>query len=79
MAHVLLSSVERREPLTDAETVRLGRLLSHRLGLHQVAFPDAANASVLLRDCRPEDIPQGVSDDVAKVLGPFEASVTEEW
>ncbi len=71
MADLRLQAIERTTRLTNAETVRLGRLLTHRMGPTSVDFPDGTvRPVVVLRDCA-DDLPAPIADKVREVLGPF--------
>ncbi|HEY8112532.1 MAG TPA: hypothetical protein VII16_06650 [Actinomycetes bacterium] len=67
-----LVSRGRSQPLTDAETVWLGRILTRTLAVHQVSYPwDTPTVIVQLHDFAGP-LPEGVVEKVAAVIGPFD-------
>ena len=66
-------------PLTNAVTVRLGRVLTHRMGLLHIHFPDRTpRPQVALRDCAA-GIPAVVAEKVREVHGEFTVTRFNPW
>jgi hypothetical protein len=65
----------RRDPLTDAETVRLGRRLVRLLGVEHVSYPDDATPVVVQTWDAREPLSQEAAAAIEDVLGPFDVFV----
>lgn len=70
-----ITADQRAERLTDDETVRLGRLLTHSLGVIHVYYPeDTATVALGIRDyC--ETLTSRLADLVQAIIGPFSERV----
>ncbi len=77
MTKLRLISRTRAGRLTDAETVRLGRLLTHSLGAVHVSFPDDTPTAVAIAHGYGEELPPGMTPAVAELLGEFDQVVAE--
>ena len=69
-----LTAKERTERLTDDETVKLGRLLTHLLPTDRVWFPDDTQTVAVVARDHAEVLAPGVRERVAAILGDFEES-----
>jgi hypothetical protein len=67
----------RHEPLTDAETVGLGRRLVSLLGVKHVSYPDDATPVVVQIWDAQEPLSEEAADAIADVIGPFDVSVVD--
>ena len=65
-------SRRRREPLTDAETVQLGRRLVRHLGVEHVSYPDPEPFVVVQIWGTHEALPEVAEAAIEKVIGPFD-------
>ena len=68
----------RQEPLTDAETVRLGRRLVALLGVEHVSYPDGHPTTVVEIWGAREPLRQEATDTIEAVIGPIDVSVMEK-
>lgn len=80
MAKVGLKVVSRgrREPLTNAETVRLGRRLASLLDVKHVSYPDGAPTVVVEIWGAREPLPHEATTVIEDVIGPFDASAVSD-
>lgn len=69
-----LTSKERTQRLTDAETVKLGRLLTHFLPTDHVWYPEDTDTVVVVARDQSEPLAPPVHAAVAEILGDFEES-----
>jgi hypothetical protein len=82
MPHVAKSGLKavsraRHDPLTDAETVRLGRRLVGLLGVEHVSYPDDATCvEVVIWDAQGP-LSNEAAAAIEAVIGPFDVSVVE--
>lgn len=77
MPDLRLTSRERTDRLTDAETVRLGRLLTHSLPADHVWLPDDSDTVVVIAGNQWEPLAPGVRAAVAEVIGEFDEAFDE--
>ena len=75
MPDLRLVARRRVEALTNDETVRLGRLLTHSLGVIHVSFPEEAGRATAVAHNYSEHLPPGVVPLVEDVLGEFDAEI----
>lgn len=69
-----LTSKERTDRLTDAETVRLGSMLTRFLPTDHVWYPDDAHTVVVVARDQTEPLAPAIRAKVAEILGDFEES-----
>jgi hypothetical protein len=67
----------RRDPLTDAETVHLGRRLVRLLGIEHVTYPDDATRVVVQIWDALEPLSEEAAAAIEDVIGPFDVFVVE--
>ena len=68
----------RLDPLTDAETVRLGRRLVRLLGIEHVSYPDGTTSVVVQLWGASEPLPKEAAAAIEDVIGPFDVFVVED-
>jgi hypothetical protein len=68
----------RQKPLTDAETVRLGRRLVSRLGVEHVSYPDGEPFVVVQIWGTTDALPEQASAAIEEVIGPFDVVVVAD-
>jgi hypothetical protein len=67
----------RRHPLTDAETVHLGRRLALLLGVEHVSFSDDTTCVAVQIWGVSEPLSHEAAVAIEEVIGPFDISVVE--
>ena len=70
-------SRSRQEPLTDAETVRLGRHLVRLLGVEHLSYPDGQRTAVVQIWGFRDSLPQDAVAAIEAVIGPFDVTSVE--
>ena len=68
----------RQAPLTEAETVRLGRRLVRLLGVEHVSYPDGTTSVVVQIWGAREPLPEEAAAAIEDVIGPFDVFVVED-
>ena len=68
----------RQDPLTDAETVRLGRRLARLVGVEHVSYPDGTTSVVVQIWGAREPLPEEAAAAIEDVIGPFDVFVVED-
>jgi hypothetical protein len=67
----------RHDPITDAESVRLGRRLVKLLGVEHVSYPEGTSPVVVLMWGAREPLPDEALVAIEDVIGPFDLLVVE--
>ena len=73
-----ITSHSRREPLTNAETVRLGRRLYKLLGEHPISYPNETPTVVVQVWNFHGSLPPEAARSIEEVIGTFDVSFVEQ-
>lgn len=68
----------RQEPLTDEETVSLGRRLVSRLGVQHVSYPHGEPFVVVHIWGTTDALPEHAAAAIEDVIGPFDVEVVPD-
>ena len=75
---LVLTSLSRSERLTDAETVRIGRLLLHFLPTNHVSYPDDTPTVVVIAHDHDLTLAPAIRTHMEEFLGVWAASVISD-
>jgi hypothetical protein len=78
VADLTLTSRDRTGPLSEAEILRLGRLLADARITTTVSYPEALRTVVVVLHGRGRPLAPKISSKVAEFLGDFEELVTDD-
>ena len=78
MASLRITAGNHNEPLSDAETVRLGRLLTRELSVQHVGFPVDSSGIVIVIHSHDSVLAPELADKVERIIGKFDQVVEDD-